>query len=118
MRVLVCGGNEDERIVVDALDLFHQTTPITTLLHNSGKGVEEAASKWAAQMDIPTFSNPVSSDIGLLFSQGRPMAVIAFPGNRRTANAIALARKSNLDVYIIRIKRSPDLAPSDWEVEQ
>lgn len=123
MRVLVCGTkNADPRVIEDALDQFHQTAPITCLIHN-GQIADLPASKWAFAMDVETFSNPLLAKTNRrmwdkLFFEGRPRALIAFPGDRTTADIIGRARAEGLDVYIIRVKYSPDLAPSDWEVEQ
>lgn len=129
MRVLVCGGRDfnDENVLYDALDEFHEQHNIGCIIHGGARGADALSSKWAAARNIETFSYPADWDQyghsagpirnAQMLKEGRPMAVIAFPGGRGTADMVGQARAAGIDIYIIRVRRSPDLAPSDWEVE-
>ncbi len=111
MRVIVCGGRNyfDREHLFAYLDRFHTLKTITLLIEGGAVGADKLAWLWAAENDIPwkeyqadwkldgRKAGPIRNQ--RMIAEGKAEAVIAFPGNKGTANMIFLARKAGLPVF-------------------
>lgn len=116
----MCGGREfgktaPERFVLrDVLDLWHQRRPITTLIHGAARGADTLAGEWAEAKGVGVHAFPVhpaqweaqGKAAGHLrnarmLAEGRPDAVLAFPGGRGTADMVAKARAAGVPVALV-----------------
>lgn len=132
MRVLVCGGRdyattkypndeEEDRKQAELERMFMRTVldkfPITEIIHGAARGADTAAGVYAKMRNIPVRTFPVTpQDWGRLgksagylrnkkmLKEGRPEAVIAFPGGKGTAHMVALAnQEESVTVYDYRL---------------
>lgn len=119
MRVLVCGGRDftDEKFVWSKLSELNQSEgPFTTLIHGDAPGVDTYAKNWGKENQLQVIGFPAEWDKygnmagrirnGVMLREGRPELVIAFPGNRGTANMIRQARNAGIWVLDINNKSS------------
>ena len=120
MRVLVCGGRTygDWETVRRELDHLHLSTlwegPITCVIHGGARGADSLAHRWAKERSIPIERYPADWSRGLrggpernarMLREGRPDLVVAFPGNKGTADMVGRARAAGLQV--IEVQRYP-----------
>lgn len=109
MRVLVCGGRD----YTDKLALFYyldQYGPpeITEVISGMAKGADSFAAEWAEKFGFTLHKFPANwkkhgKAAGLIRNQqmldeGKPDAVIAFPGGTGTADMVRRAKKANIPV--------------------
>jgi hypothetical protein len=97
IRLLVCGGRHflDRDRVFAALDRVDARHPIGVLIHGGARGADKLAAEWAARRGIPAEEYPAQWDLHgrgagpirnrQMLEEGRPHAVVAFPGNDHTA---------------------------------
>ncbi|KNY21725.1 SLOG family protein [Methylobacterium sp. ARG-1] len=125
MRVLVCGGRELNPSLVwhwleshateecaDALGRA-QHVLITHVMQGGATGADAGAEQWALSSGIPVSSfradwEQYGRQVGPLrntrmLAEGRPDAVIAFPGGAGTADMVRKARAAGLPVVEARI---------------
>jgi len=119
MRVLVCGGREYEDVeaLKAELDAIHAEFGISELIHGAARGADSLAAAWAKSLGIPTRAFPADwnrhgKSAGFrrneaMLCEGRPDAVIAFPGGKGTAHMVKLAVNAGIHLMPI-VKKNPD----------
>lgn len=113
MRLLVCGGRDFDNyaLVCAALLAVHKKHYITFLIHGGAPGADSLADRWAKEngLHVDVFRalwNKEGKAAGPLRNQrmideGKPTAVVAFPGGRGTADMVARAKAAGLPVWEI-----------------
>lgn len=123
-RVLVCGGRDfaDRALVFAALNRVHVALRFEVLIHGDcrdrdGKpcGADALAGEWARSRRVPEVRFPVSKQewrtLGKkagpmrnarMLREGRPDVVIAFPGERGTADMMKQAKRAGVPVHEVR----------------
>ena len=112
MKVLVCGGRDySDRVAVwYTLDAFGPP-PITFVISGMAKGADTFAAQWARRFLIPLQEIPANWQRDgkaagpirnqQMLTEGKPDAVIAFPGGRGTADMVRRAERAGVPVYKI-----------------
>lgn len=110
MRVLVCGGRrylDRERVFLE-LDDLHLQQPITLVIHGGAKGADRSAEAWAMSRGVPwrrfladfatlgKAAGPLRN--ARMIAEGKPDLVLAFPGNRGTADMVRKAFSAGIPV--------------------
>lgn len=111
MRVIVTGSRDydpNNQTVARKLDAIHAIEPITDLAHGAARGVDYAADIWAKSVGIVPVRFEADWDAHDLAAgpirntqmirEFKPDAVIAFPGNRGTADCVKKARSNGIRV--------------------
>lgn len=102
-RLLVCGGRDfnDRRALFAWLDSWHAIREVTLLMHGAQRGADMLADEWARSRGIPV--QPFHANWKLLgnragsarnarmLREGRPDAVLAFPGGPGTRDMVRKA---------------------------
>lgn len=110
MRVLVCGGRDfDDWPLVNRV-LSYLPRP-SVIVHGGCRGADMLADRWAKGCGIKTEEYEVSRSqwrrVGngagplrnqRMIDEGKPDLVIAFPGNRGTADLIRRAKAAGIPV--------------------
>ena len=108
--VIVCGGRDWDRreLTFQELDRLRAELGITTVVHGAARGADNLAGEWArarniAARDFPAQWNKFGRRAGFLRNQqmldeGRPDAVIAFPGGAGTRGMMRIAREAGVPV--------------------
>jgi hypothetical protein len=107
MRLLVCGGRDFGRAKALwlTLDGWHAGKAITCLIDGAAPGADTLAHWWAVRNGIPFERYPADWSLGrragyvrnaTMLREGRPSAVLAFPGRRGTAMMCDLAIKAGV----------------------
>ena len=124
MRVLVCGGRDyDDRdhIWNTLVDLHVSRGPITCIIHGCATGADSEGMIWAQcmakggqkivhapfQADWHTFgkaAGPLRNQ--RMIDEGRPDLVVAFPGQRGTADMVRRAKAAGLEVIEISQRKA------------
>ncbi len=114
MRLLVTGGRRftDRAAVDDMLDRAHAYRPITLLIHGAARGADSLAQDWAHRRGVPDLPFPIAEEewdaIGpaagprrnsRMLIEGKPDGVLAFPGNRGTADMVKQADRAGVPVW-------------------
>lgn len=131
MRVLVCGGRqfanpnvqgkppaevfEETCQLNSALDALHEEPGhcITCIIHGCAPGADTAAANWAGDRGVTVEPYPAEwrlygSSAGpirnaKMLAQGMPDLVVAFPGNRGTADMIRKAKRAGVKVLEVKL---------------
>lgn len=125
MRVLVCGGRDlDSSLVWNWMeanatelcaDVLNRASHvlITHVIQGGATGADTGAARWAEASEIPVTcfradwerygrqAGPLRN--ARMLAEGRPDAVIAFPGGAGTADMVRKARAAGLPVVEARI---------------
>ena len=110
MKVLVCGGRlfSDGRLLNRALDALHELVSITEIIEGNARGADRLAGLWAKQNNIKNTkfralwevygkaAGPIRNQ--QMLDEGKPDLVLAFPGQRGTADMVARAKRANIKV--------------------
>ncbi len=108
MRLLVTGGRNltDFQAVFISLDMVHEETPITLLIHGGARGADSLAGAWAAFRQIPVRVFPANWDLHgkaagpirnqQMITEGHPDAYLTFPGGRGTQDMVSRCRKQGI----------------------
>lgn len=112
MRILVTGGRDyaDLAAVYRALDRVHAKHGIELLIEGGALGADRIARAWAESRGVPwlpfyadwrKYGRAVAGKLrnGQMLSEGKPDAVVAFPGGTGTADMIAKAEAAKLPVW-------------------
>ena len=123
MRILVCGGRDFDdynllsRTLHDVIQsaVKSPTENIyenTVIIHGCAKGADTLVNRWAFTNAIPIeYFLPKWDEYGktagvirnrTMLRKGKPDLVIAFPGGKRTANMIGIAREAGVKVMEIK----------------
>lgn len=113
MRLLVCGGRhyDDRATVYFTLDAIHKATPVSVVIHGSAPGADTLADSWAQERLIPCQRFPAAWTMlgraagpirnARMLTEGKPDAVLAFPGNDGTADMVRKARSAGVPVTVV-----------------
>lgn len=137
MRLLVCGSRrpppEVLAAVFPALDEWHRRRAITCIIEGEAQGIDRRARKWAEARGVPFEAYPVTPAEwdawkeagkpqpspgtlrnGQMLREGKPTAVLAFPGNVGTANMMKQTRDAGVPLArVVMIATSPG-----WEIRR
>jgi hypothetical protein len=103
IKVLVCGGRDynEKETVFDFLDHINAKYHIICIIHGAARGADTLAGEWATTRNIlveayPADWNKYGKSAGpirnrQMLVEGKPDAVIAFPGGKGTENMIRQA---------------------------
>ena len=108
MRLLVTGGRNftDYQAVFISLDMVHEETPVTLLIHGGARGADSQAGAWAAFRQIPVrvfpanwtrdgkAAGPIRNQ--RMLTEARPDAYLAFPGGRGTADMVLRCQRAEV----------------------
>jgi len=112
MRLLVCGGRDYANIsaVNHALGAVHRKYKITVIIEGGAYGADRLAREWAQRNNITvvTFNadwHKHGKAAGYIrnsqmLTEGKPDAVVAFPGGRGTNNMIKQACDAGVTVWL------------------
>lgn len=131
MRVLVCGGRNftNRQVAFEVLDQFHETYGIDVIIQGGAKGADRRAEEWAKKCGIPfeeyraDWDNITHEDARIkyhpdgnaydanaghrrnkkMLDEGKPDAVIAFPGSFGTQDMITQVKATDLPLYLITV---------------
>lgn len=110
MRLLVCGGRDfsDTTLAYRVLDKLHRERMIGVVIEGDARGADRIAGYWARRNRIDNLKFPADwrahgKAAGpirnkRMLDEGKPDAVLAFPGGRGTANMIEQARGAGIEV--------------------
>ncbi len=124
MKIAVTGGrNYFERDHLrEYMDLFHSRTPITLLMHGGANGADRLAKNWAKShgVEVVPFEaewdkfGPAAGPIrnARMLDEGKPDALIAFPGGKGTADCVAAAKQRAIEVFDGRFTTTPGGKPA------
>lgn len=114
MRLLVCGGRDfnNEALLNMVLDAVQRKKGVTLLIEGGAVGADRLARQWAKRAGVPwqTFEadwKTLGRAAGVIrnqvmLDQGKPDGVIAFQGNRGTADMVRRARLAGVTVWEIK----------------
>lgn len=111
MRILVCGGRDysDALWVAHILGRVLRERGISLVIHGAGRGADSLAASWAGQHRIETLpfpadwkaygrgAGPIRNQ--QMLDEGKPDAVVAFPGGKGTADMVERAKKAGVPVW-------------------
>lgn len=114
MRILVCGGRNyyDGHRVYEILNAIKRKHGIDVIIQGGATGADRFAGMWARANRVVNWEFKADWSKGKragpernqqMLDDGKPDAVVAFPGGRGTADMIERARSAGLPVW--RIKR-------------
>jgi hypothetical protein len=107
---LVCGGRnfKDRAELADTLDGLHQERGFALMIAGGSHGADRLTEEWAGTHGLTcevyhTDWVLLGRDAGhirnrRMLAEGRPELVVAFPGGRRTAHLVQLARNAGIEV--------------------
>ncbi len=110
MRVLVCGGRTftDYAWLCRVLDDLHIRRQIELVIVGGAQGADTLAEAWARRAAVPHLVFPAKwrehgRAAGVMrnaemLALGRPTLVVAFPGNKGTADMVRRAEKAGVVV--------------------
>lgn len=126
MRAIVCGGRsyQNKEVVYSTLDYFKKEHGLSVLIHGGATGADDLAKQWATKNGIMIVCYPANwtkhgRSAGpirnqLMLDDGKPDAVIAFPGYRGTKDMIKKAITAGIKCYKITDKEQPaSVLPKD-----
>ncbi|MDM0072731.1 DUF2493 domain-containing protein [Variovorax sp. J31P207] len=103
MRVLVCGGRDDDdsAFIVNVLNRVHARQPVTLLIEGGATEVDNLPRRWAIARGIEVATYRANRDRyqhravpirnAQMLREGRPELVLAFNGGRGTAHMVTIA---------------------------
>lgn len=121
-RILVCGGrdygSEDgqldrlRRTLDAALEAAWSAGKDAVIIHGNARGADLLADQYAREKSLRILSFPADWDLygkaagpirnKQMLDEGKPHAVIAFPGGAGTANMIKLAKNKGIPVLHVK----------------
>jgi hypothetical protein len=113
LRILVCGGRDytDRARVERILDRVHSERGIAAIIQGAARGADQLAAEWGWDRGVTVCSYAADwqahgKKAGAIRNQrmideGKPSAVIAFPGGTGTADMVRRSRDAGLAVWVI-----------------
>lgn len=110
-RILVCGGRDFDNypLASCALNLLRTKHPIAVIIHGAARGADTLAARWAMQHGIKAEPYPADWDThgkgaghirnAIMLAQGKPHAVVAFPGGTGTKDMLIRALAAGLPIW-------------------
>jgi YspA, cpYpsA-related SLOG family len=109
MRLIVCGGRHfrDMALVEKALRRINAVRQIDVIVHGGSAGIGMPVETWGREHDVHIIRYPPCRSPGrsgdskrdeFMLLDGRPDAVLAFPGGRRTKAFVELASAQRIPV--------------------
>lgn len=111
MRIVVTGGRDyrDAATVARALAAVHRKHGIDLLIQGGADGADRLCAEWGWNNQIPVGTyNPDWKTYGKgaghirnqrMIDEGRPDAVVAFPGGRGTADMVRRCQAAGLPIW-------------------
>ena len=110
VTLIVCGGRAYWSVanVFLRLDSFHVSHGIARILEGGAMGADRCAREWAKFRDVPYSTYEADWSLGgragpirnqQMIDDGNPGAVMAFPGNKGTADMVRRAKAAGILVY-------------------
>ncbi len=111
LRLLVCGGRDfaDKRILDAALSEMQAKHGIAAIIQGAAAGADTLAAEWGRSKGVPVEAFPADWETHRraagpirnkqMLDEGRPDAVLAFPGGRGTANMVRQAEAAGVRVW-------------------
>ncbi len=111
MRILVCGGRDyvEASFLFAALDKLHAKRPITLIIEGGALGADRLGRWWAKSRCVPFETEDAdwkrygdragSIRNSVMITKWKPEGVVAFPGNRGTADMIRQAKFNGIKVW-------------------
>lgn len=111
LRLLVCGGRDfsHRNAVFGALERVRRKRGLATVIHGGASGADELAGEWAEAEGIEVVRFPADWERegraagpkrnARMIAEGRPDAVVAFPGGRGTADCVRRAEAMDIPVW-------------------
>lgn len=111
MRILVCGGRNfsDAAACYRMLDRIHRERGIDVIIEGNARGADRLAGYWARKHGVENLKFPADWKAhghkagpirnAAMLADGRPDAVMAFPGGRGTADMVRRAREAEIPVW-------------------
>jgi len=110
MRVLICGGRQYQEVgfLWKTMDHIHATQPISEVIAGGAAGADTLGASWAIERGIPCrvfmadreklgrSAGPIRNQ--KMLDQGKPDLVVAFPGERGTADMVRRARAAGVRI--------------------
>ena len=115
MRVLICAGRfyADIHSVTRVLDLYHQSTAISVVIHGGHQSLGGVIEGWARENSAHVVRYPANWSLYgkyaeirrnlFMFEDSQPELLLAFPGGEDTAECIKLARNAGVNVIEVEI---------------
>lgn len=109
-RVLVTGGRDyaDADRISAFLEAIHSSRGVSLLIHGGSRGADALADAWARAHGVPVQSCPADWKAhgrsagpirnAAMFADHQPTLVVAFPGDRGTADIVKKARAAGVRV--------------------
>jgi hypothetical protein len=111
MRLLVCGGRgyADRVRFYSILDELHDQNGFDTVICGGAPGADTLAIEWAHDRDLPAMvikaewkklghaAGPIRNQ--RMLDEGNPCLVVAFPGERGTADMVRRAHAAGVPVH-------------------
>jgi len=118
MKIIVCGGRTyfDKEFIFQTLNEINQNQKITTLITGDAPGADSLAISWAKENKINYIvyraiwdmygnaAGPIRNEKMIKDNNDAEM-LIAFSGGRGTKNAVLLAKKYNLKIKNMEVKK-------------
>jgi YspA, cpYpsA-related SLOG family len=112
MRLIICGGRHfrDMALVERELTRINAARPIDVLVHGGSAGIGMPVEAWGQEHDVHIVRYPPCRTPGrnsdarrdmFMLSDGRPDAMLAFPGGRRTKALVQMAEAQGIPVISV-----------------
>lgn len=124
MRVLVCGGRawaHGSGFVYRALDKLHREHGFDVVIEGDAQGIDRIAGYWARKKRLDNLKFPANWQRdgraagpirnAQMLAEGKPDLIIAFPGNRGTADMVRRAEIAGVPVVHIPSPSLPAKEP-------
>lgn len=113
MRVLICAGRfyADGNTLTRILDLYHQSQPISVLIHGGHQSLGGIIEGWAREANVHLVRYPANWSMHgkyaerhrnlFMLEDSQPDTLLAFPGGEDTAECIRLAKSAGVNIIEI-----------------
>lgn len=110
MKALICGGRKfnDIKLACAELDRLRNELGFTNIIQGGATGADTIAMLWANNRGVPNVTYPAQWKLHgkkagpmrntQMLEEGRPDVVIAFPGDKGTADMVGKAEAAGVKV--------------------